>query len=68
LSQALSAIIDLGDFIQQHKDKVTINGSVLQTSDPALQPRLQALVDAVIAKNDAIAKAQEHLRDVMNGG
>ncbi len=68
LSQALSAIIDLGDFIARHKDKVTINGTVLQTSDPALQPQLQALVDAVIAKNDAIAKAQEHLRDVMNGG
>lgn len=67
LSQALAAIVDLGDFIREHKDKVSINGSVLQTSDPALQPQLQALVDALIAKHEAIAKAQEHLRAVMNG-
>jgi hypothetical protein len=68
LSQALTAIVDLGDFLQQHKDKVTINGSTLQMSDPALQPQLTALVNALTAKNEAINKAQQHLRDVMNGG
>jgi hypothetical protein len=68
LLQALNAVIDLGDFIDQHKDKVSINGSVLQTTDASLQPQLQALMNAVIAKNEAIAKAQEHLRSVMNGG
>jgi hypothetical protein len=47
---------------------VTINGPLIQTSDPALQPRLQALVGALTAKSDAIVKAQEHLRLVMNGG
>lgn len=67
LSQALSAIVDLGDFIQQHKDKVSIVGNQLQTSDPALQPQLQALVNALLAKGEAINKAQEHLRLVMNG-
>ena len=67
LSQALTAIVDLGDFLGQHKDKVSINGTVLQTSDPALQPQLQALLDALIAKNEAIGKAQQHLRAVMNG-
>jgi hypothetical protein len=67
LSQALTAIVDLGDFITQHKDKVTINGSLIETSDPALQPQLTALVTALTAKNEAIAKAQQHLRLVMNG-
>jgi hypothetical protein len=67
LSEALTAIVDLGDFLQQHKDKVTINGPLLQTSDPALQPRLTALVNALAAKNEAITKAQEHLRTVLNG-
>jgi hypothetical protein len=67
LSQALTAIVDLGDFLAQHKDKVTINGPMLQTSDPALQPQLQALVNALTAKNEAIQKAQQHLRGVMNG-
>jgi hypothetical protein len=68
LSQALTAIVDLGDFIQQHKDKITIDGPILRTSDPSLQPQLTALVNALTAKNDAINKAQEHLRVVMNGG
>lgn len=68
LSQALTAVVDLGDFIDQHKSAVSINGSALQTSDPALQPQLQALVDALLSKNAAIVKAQEHLRLVMNGG
>jgi hypothetical protein len=67
LSQALTAIVDLGDFITQHKDKVTINGSLIETSDPALQPQLTALVTALTAKNEAITKAQQHLRLVMNG-
>jgi hypothetical protein len=67
LSQALTAVVDLGDFIEQHKDKVTINGPTIETTDRALQPQLQALLDALTAKNDAIAKAQEHLRLVMNG-
>ena len=68
LSQALAAIVDLADFLDQHKDKVTISGPLIRTSDPALQPRLTELVGAVTAKNEAIAKAQQHLRAVMNGG
>ena len=67
LSQALTAIVDLGDFIAQHKDSVSIDGTALQTSDPALQPRLQALLNALVAKHEAIAKAQQNLRTVLNG-
>jgi hypothetical protein len=67
LSQALTAIVDLGDFIVQHKDKVTINGPLIETNDPVLRPQLAALVAALTAKNEAIAKAQQHLRVVMNG-
>lgn len=67
LSQALTAVVDLGDFLGQHKDKVTINGSTLQTSDPALRPQLAALVAALSAKNDAINKAQQRLQAVLEG-
>jgi len=67
LSQVLTAIVDLGDFISQHKDKVTINGPLIETSDPALRPQLAALIAALTAKNEAIQKAQQHLRLVMNG-
>jgi len=67
LSQALTAIVDLGDFIEQHKDKIKIVGSQLQTNDETLRPQLNALVNALIAKNEAINKAQEHLRAIVNG-
>lgn len=67
LSQALTAIVDLGDFIALHKDVVSIDGATLQTSDPALQPRLQALLNALLARHEAIAKAQQNLRSVLNG-
>jgi hypothetical protein len=67
LSQALTAIVDLGDFIAQHQDKVSINGSSLQTTDPNLQPQLAALVNALSTKNDAINKDQQRLRAVIEG-
>jgi hypothetical protein len=68
LSQALTAIVDLGDFLEQHKDQVTISGSVIETSDPELQPQLTALIAALTARNQAIAKATERLREVAAGG
>jgi hypothetical protein len=67
LSQALGAIVELGDFITQHKDKVTISGMLIQTSDPALQAPLQARIAALTAKSAAIVKAQQELRSIMNG-
>ena len=67
LTGALTAIVDLGDFLQQHKDRVTINGSTVQASDPALQPQLAALIHALTARQEALTRAQQHLRDVMNG-
>lgn len=67
LSAALGSIVELGDFLAQHKDKITINGSLIQTSDPALQPQLQTMITALAAKNEAIGKAQQRLRTVMNG-
>ena len=54
--------------LRGYKDKITIDGPILRTSDPSLQPQLSALVNALTAKNEAINKAQEHLRVVMNGG
>jgi Protein of unknown function (DUF3053) len=68
LQQVLAAIIDLGDFIDHHKDKVKIAGMMVQTSDPTLQPELAALIAAVTAKSDAINKAQQRLQTIATGG
>jgi len=67
LDAGLGAIIDLGEFIDRHKDKITITGVIVQTGDPALQPRLAALIAALADKTDAITKAQQRLRAVMEG-
>jgi hypothetical protein len=67
LSGALSALVDLGGFVETHKDRVTINGPMLQTSDPALQAQLTAMIAALTAKNDALNKATQRLRAVETG-
>jgi hypothetical protein len=67
LSQALTAIVELGDFLDRHKDEIQIDGATLRTSEPALQPELTALVRALTTKNAAITEAQQHLRTVLNG-
>ena len=67
LSQALTAIADLGDFLEQHKDKIKITGLLIQTTDPTLQPELAAHVNALSAKTAAINKAQQRLRAILQG-
>jgi hypothetical protein len=67
LSDALGASVDLGDFLLLHKDQVMISGSNLQTSDPAVRQQLATLLAALSAKNDAVTRAQQHLRAIETG-
>ena len=63
---AMKAILALTDFIAQHP-AIRVQGSMLQTSDPALQAPLQSLLDAVRAKNDAINDARRRFNSLING-
>jgi len=63
----MKAILALADFIAAHHDTVKIQGSMIQTSDPALQPPLAAMLDALRAKNAAIIKAQQRLNALVTG-
>ena len=65
--EAMAAILALAEFLNQHSDKITVNGPMLQVADPSLQPHLQTLVDAVRAKQDAVQKAQQRLRNIAFG-
>jgi len=67
LSGALNALAELGEFVDEHKDQVAINGSMLQTSDPVLQAQLTELIAALSAKNDALNRATQRLRAVETG-
>jgi hypothetical protein len=64
---AMQALVELADFIDKNKSAVKINGSLVQVSDPALQGKLQTLLNAVRAKQDAIQKAQQRLHEVAYG-
>ena len=63
----LKSILALADFITAHKDAITLQGSNIQVGDPGLQRQLQAMLDDVRAKNDAIVKAQQRLNAVIRG-
>ncbi len=68
LTEALTAIVALADFLDQYKAEVTIRGSLVQTGNPTLQTRLTTLINAVSAKSEANTKAQQRLRGVISGG
>ena len=65
---AMDSILALADFLDQHRDKIKIEGPMMRVSDPSLQPRLQSLVDALRAKEEAIQKAQQRLNAIVHGG
>jgi len=67
VDETMKAILALTDFVAAHKDAVKIQGSMIQTSDPALQPPLAAMLDALRAKNEAIIKAQQKLNALVRG-
>jgi hypothetical protein len=65
---SMQAILALAEFLEQNKDKVKVNGSLVEVKDPSVQGRLQALVNALQAKQEGIQKAQKRLHDVAYGG
>jgi hypothetical protein len=67
VDEAMKAILALADFLAAHQAVVTVHGSLIQTTDPALQPRLTALLDTLRARNEAIQKAQQRLNTLVGG-
>lgn len=68
VDDATRSILALADFLDQHRDKVKIEGPMIRVADPALQRPLSVLVDSLRAKQEAIQKAKQRLRDVVAGG
>jgi hypothetical protein len=68
VDETIKAILAVADFITAHKDKIKIQGPMIETSDPSLQPPLAAMLDTLRAKNEAMQKAQQKLRALISGG
>ena len=67
VDEATKTILALAEFLDRHSDKIKVSGSMLQVGDPALQPQLQTLLDALRAKQEAVQKAQQRLRSIVSG-
>jgi hypothetical protein len=67
LDDGLKAVLDLADFLKQHQDAIKLNGQLIQVADASLQPPLQALLEAMRAKNAAVVKAQQRLAGLVGG-
>lgn len=68
IEETMTSMLALADFVASHHDMVKIQGAMIQTSDPSLQPALAAMIDKVREKGDAINKAQQHLNSLIVGG
>ena len=64
---AIAAAVDLGDFLVQHHDKIILQGTQVQVSDPALQRDLSARLSALNAKGQAAQSAQQRLQALVEG-
>jgi len=67
LDASIQAILELAEFLDQHKTAVQLDGAMIRVTDPALQPRLQALVEAMRTKLEAMQKAQQRMNALVNG-
>lgn len=61
VDDALASILALADFLDRHRDKIAIEGATIRVGDPSFGPPLQALLDAVRSKNEAVVKAEQKL-------
>jgi hypothetical protein len=64
---AIGAILAFVDYLDQNCDQVKIEGAMIQVGNPSVQARLQALIEAMHAKQQAIQDAQQRLRSLAQG-
>ncbi|MFI5014512.1 MAG: DUF3053 family protein [Hyphomicrobiales bacterium] len=64
---AFQAAQALAGFLDQHRDAIKINGSLVQTSDSKLGAELNRLISALNANGQAIMDAQRKLQALIQG-
>lgn len=68
LDETVQAMLAIANFVAANGAKITINGSVVNTSDPKLQPQLQDLLTKLNAASQKTSEARDRLMKTMNGG
>ena len=63
----MQSILALIDYLNSHTDKISLQGSIVSTSDPKIQAQVNALTEDVNAKSQRLREAQERLNKLMCG-
>jgi hypothetical protein len=68
LDETVQAMLAIANFVAANGSKITINGSMVNTTDPKLQPQLQDLLAKLNAASQKTSDARDRLMKTMNGG
>ncbi|MBV9583780.1 MAG: DUF3053 family protein [Alphaproteobacteria bacterium] len=68
VEDGMKNMLALADFVAAHQNAVKIQGAMIQTSDPSLQPALTGMLDKIREKGEAVNKAQQRLNALIVGG
>jgi hypothetical protein len=68
VEDGMKNMLALADFLTAHQNAVKIQGAMIQTSDPSLQPALTGMLDKIREKGEAVNKAQQRLNAIIVGG
>ena len=68
LDETVQAMLAIADFVDRNASKITINGSMVSTSDAKLQPQLNDLLTKLRAASQKTSDARDRLMKVVNGG
>lgn len=67
LDGALASALKLVDYLETHKDKIKVSGSMMETNDPAVQNDVNTMIGELNDGAQKVAEAQRALQKVMLG-
>ena len=67
IDDALMAAQNLGNYLDQHREAIKINGSMIQATDPKLNGELNKLIGAMTRNGQAVLDAQRKLQAAIRG-
>ncbi len=65
--KAFAAAVDVADYLQKHRDRVTVSGASLQVADPKTQAELNGKLQALQGTQQAVQDAQGKLQAFVYG-
>jgi hypothetical protein len=67
MDKVLGEAIDLGQYIDEHRASVRLNGPMIETSSPAIQSAINEKLSVIQSDQQAVQSAQSRVRSIMYG-